>query len=229
MKKITFTPNVLLTLVLLTFSITTLRGQTAPAGPSDATKNPPTNASDVKQVLCATSVIKLKISATSDAAYKTYKWFKVTGATTTMVKDGADNSYTETPAGPGYYSYRLIVTNNNDCTSEESDLFEVYVLPVLAPTISASKAEICEKEQSSSTLTVDGLDARFQYNYQWTRNSTPIAGAANASYEVKEAAPGNVTYGVNVSYKLNSSCTGSDDEQIRVIAIPSKPVIEIGN
>ena len=214
---------------LFCFSFLTSDAQDSNAGPSDPSKVP-AQASEVKQVLCSSDIIKLKIDAADVTGLKTYTWYKVVNGVTTSVQTGTQSTYTETPTAPGLYQYRLMVTNNNDCTSEQSDLFEVYVLPPLNPLVKTSKGDIvCEKEQTETELSIDGLDNRFQYIYQWTKNGTDISGATSATYTVKEQTPGDITFGVKVSYQLNANCSAAPTQLIHVIAVPTKPVISIGN
>ncbi|QJD96635.1 hypothetical protein HH214_12460 [Mucilaginibacter robiniae] len=201
------------------------------AGPSDATTAPPATATDagLGQVLCAGSTITLKGDA--DPSVSKYQWYKVNSSgTKTLVYEGTTNSYTETAAGAGYYIYYLVKVNSNTCTSDVSDPFKLYVLPALNPTVDGGNS-VCEKNQSTTDLKVAGLDSRFSYTYQWTRNGSNITtDGTSATYTVKEATAGTVKYAVNVAYTLKSSCTAtSPDKSVTVVPVPTKPTITFGN
>lgn len=202
----------------------------AAPGPSDTTTPPPANASDVSQVVCFGSIINLKgpVDA-SNANYKRYQWYKMdSGGNKQLVQDSTINTYSETSAGAGYYTYQLVVTNTNDCSSDISDPFKVYVLPDLTPTITPAATAVCEKGASTTVLTANVTNTNFTYNYQWTRNGTDIAGATSNTYTVSEQNTGDVTFGVKVSYALNTGCTQTATQVIHVIALPGKPVITAG-
>lgn len=203
----------------------------AGTGPSDATTAPPTNASDVDQVLCFGSTISLKGPVDGGASYKKYQWYKLDASgNKQLVKEGTDNSYTETSDGAGYYTYQLVTVNTNDCSSDISDPFKVYVLPQLNPTITSvgNASTVCEKGQSTLTLTADAGNTNFAYTYQWTRNGTDIAGATSNTYQVTEQSSGSINYGVKVSYTLNNGCSQTASQTITVIPVPTKPVIVAG-
>ena len=222
----------LIILLCSTLSFTAWANGAANTGPSDGTSAPPTSAASVSQVLCAGSTINLKgpVDA-SNANYKRYQWYKLdSNGNKQLVKDSTDNSYTEVSDGAGYYTYQLVITNTNDCSSDISDPFKVYVLPTLTPTITAAGnvTAVCEKGASSTTLTANVTNTNFTYNYQWTRNGTDISGATGNTYTVTEQTAGDITFGVKVSYSLNSTCTQTATQTINVIALPTKPVIAAG-
>jgi hypothetical protein len=219
-------------LLCSTLSFTAWANNVAITGPSDGTSAPPASAASVSQVLCAGSTISLKgpVDA-SNANYKRYQWYKLdSNGNKQLVKDSTDNSYTEVSDGAGYYTYQLVITNTNDCSSDISDPFKVYVLPTLTPTITAAGnvTAVCEKGASSTTLTANVSNTNFTYNYQWTRNGTDISGATSNTYTVTEQTAGDITFGVKVSYSLNSTCTQTATQTINVIALPTKPVIAAG-
>ena len=222
----------LIILLCSTLSFTAWANSAAITGPSDGTSAPPASAASVSQVLCAGSTISLKgpVDA-SNANYKRYQWYKLdSNGNKQLVKDSTDNSYTEVSDGAGYYTYQLVITNTNDCSSDISDPFKVYVLPTLTPTITAAGnvTAVCEKGASSTTLTANVSNTNFTYNYQWTRNGTDISGATSNTYTVTEQTAGDITFGVKVSYSLNSTCTQTATQTINVIALPTKPVIAAG-
>jgi hypothetical protein len=218
-------------ILLSTVSLVASAQTAAPfSGPSDATTVAPTTAAAVGQILCYGSQITLKGPVDATGTIK-YEWYKENSAgVKTLVKGPAtDNTYTETSTTAGYYTYYLVQVNANDCTSEMSDPFKIYVLPELAPAI-AGGSNVCEKAQTTTNLTITGLDTHFTYTYQWTREGTNITGATQDHYEVSEQTAGTVKYAVKVAYTLNTSCTAtSPDKSIVVVGLPTKPVIQYNN
>jgi len=213
--------------VLLLCTVATSVFATAP-GPSDATSPPPTSASAVGQVLCFGSTITLQgPQDVGGVNYARYQWYKLDNAgVKQLVKDAtSDNIYTEASAGAGYYTYQLVITNASGCSSDISDAYQIYVLPQLAPTITATTASICSNNATTTTLTANANNTNFTYTYQWTRNGTNIAGATNTTYTATETAAGSVTFGVIVAYTLNNTCTQTATQVITVVAVPGKPSI----
>jgi len=222
--------------VIILFSALTLGAAaqtTTPfSGPSDTTTARPTTAASVGQVLCAGSDVVLKGPADVTGTIK-YQWYKIdmTG-TKKLVKEGTnkDNAYTETSTVAGYYTYQLVMVNSSNCTSDPSDLFKIYVLPALNPVI-AGDPTVCEKAQTNTVLTITGLDSRYTYTYQWTRDGVNVAanGTSN-TYTVTEQTAGAYKYAVKVAYTLNPACTKtSADKTITAVPVPVKPVIQFGN
>jgi hypothetical protein len=222
------------TLLLCLVGLTAF-AKAAVTGPSDATSAPPVHASDVGQVVCYGAPISLKGPTDPGSSYKKYEWYKIdAGGNKVLVKDGtaADKDYTEASDGAGYYIYQLVILNTNDCSSDISDPFKVYVLPQLNVTIAptGNVTSVCEKGQSTTTLTanVTNPNANIVYTYQWQRNGADIAGATTNTYLVTEANSGSVDFGVKVSYVLDSGCTQTASQTITVVPVPVKPVIVSG-
>ncbi|WP_345949759.1 hypothetical protein ABDD95_23205 [Mucilaginibacter sp. PAMB04274] len=222
------------TVIIVLFSALSFSAaaQTPFSGPSDATTAPPTTATAVAQVLCSGSQILLKGPADATGTIK-YQWYKTDNAgVKKLVKEGInkDNAYSETSTGDGYYTYQLVMVNSNNCISDPSDPFNLYVLPALNPVVDGN-GSVCEKGQTNSALSITGLDSRFTYTYQWTREGADIAtNATSATYTVTEQTAGTYKYAVKVAYTLNTSCTKTAaDKPITVIPVPTKPTIQIGN
>lgn len=225
-----FTLKAAIALIFSIASLTALAQTPAPfSGPTDATSAPPASASS--SVLCYGSNISLTGPTDGTGTLK-YDWYKINSSNTAvLVKEGTnnDNTYTEASAGTGYYTYKLVMVNANGCTSDASDPISIYILPQLSPAIAATNASICEKGQTSTTLSITGLNTNYTYTYQWTREGTDISGATSATYTATEQTAGTVHYGVKVSYTLNSGCSQTATTTINVIAVPSKPTIQIGS
>jgi len=200
-----------------------------PAGPSDATTPPPANATAVGKVLCAGSTIS--ISGPQDVGgvdYTAYQWYKLDASGTRQLTTQTGRTYTETATGAGYYNYEVVTVNASGCTSPPSDPFQIFVLPPLTATITPSATTICAGVGTTllTANTTPTSAAGYTFNYQWTRNGSPITGATGNTYAVaNETTPATVTFGVNVTYTLNSSCSGSATQDIIVAPIPTKPTI----
>jgi len=202
---------------------------TTVTGPSDGTSNPPASASVVNQVVSSGSSISLKIGSSSTATDIIYQWYKLDNSgVKRLVQSGSNGTLTETAAGSGYYTYQLVMSNSNQCTSDISDPFKVYVLPALSPTITATNSTICSNGSSSSVLTTNPGSNKYSYLYQWAMNGNSISGATSATYTTTTNASGSNTYSVVISYALNTNYTGTANQVINAISVPNKPTISVG-
>jgi len=225
MKKIYVLLTILLTLGLASF--TTNSFAQAASGPSDATSAPPVNATDVGKVLCAGT--NISITGPQDAGnvdFAAYQWYKLDASGNKQLTSVTTRTYTETPTGPGYYTYELVTVNASGCTSPISDPFKIYVLPALTATITTPNSTVCAGV-GTTVLTANPTPATgYVYTYQWTRNGTNIAGATSNTYAVSgENTPGIVTFGVNIAYVLNPTCTTTATDAITIAPVPTKPTI----
>lgn len=224
MKKNYFLLSALLVLALTLFAAASFAQG---AGPSDSTTPPPTNATDVGKVLCAGSTIS--ISGPQDpngADWTSYQWYKLDASGNKQLTSTTGRTYTEVATGAGYYTYEVVTVNASGCTSPISDPFKVYVLPPITATITSAISTICAGV-GTTVLTANPTPATgFTLNYQWTRNGTNIAGATSNTYTVSnETTAGTVTFGVVVSYTLNSSCSATATSDVIIAPIPTKPSI----
>lgn len=225
MKKIYVLLTILLTFGLASF--TTNSFAQAASGPSDATSAPPVNATDVGKVLCAGT--NISITGPQDAGnvdFASYQWYKLDASGNKQLTSVTSRTYTETPTGPGYYTYELVTVNASGCTSPISDPFKIYVLPTLTATITTPNSTVCAGV-GTTVLTANPTPATgYVYTYQWTRNGTNIAGATSNTYAVSgENTPGIVTFGVNIAYVLNPTCTTTATDAITIAPVPTKPTI----
>ena len=239
MKKLFILPIVLfaLTLVSLTHtaSAQVTQASTPTAGPTDATTAPPANASDVGKIFCTVAGGEpLSITGPQDATshdYTKYHWYKLLNATGTQKEEETSmtgKTYTETLTTTGYYEYQVVTENSNGCTSPVSDVFKVFVLPPLVPTITPLATSICSGT-GTTTLTASVTPATgYTFTYQWTKGGAPISGATSSTYTVPaETVTVNTTdtYGVTVAYSLNPTCTATATQDIIVVPVPTKPTI----
>jgi hypothetical protein len=219
-------------IVLSTFSLVAAAQTPAPfTGPTDANTAPPTTASAVAQVLCNASAITLKGDADPTGTMK-YNWYKTNSSgVKTLVKTGVnkDNAYTETSTDAGYYTYQLVMVNGNGCETP-SDPFNLYVLPPLNATVDG-QSSVCANNQTTTDLTISGLDSRFTYTYQWYRETTLLTGETTNKHTVTELTAGAtpVKYSVLISYVLKPTCNQQPAKNITVTALPTKPTITFGN
>ncbi|RYE30464.1 MAG: PKD domain-containing protein [Sphingobacteriaceae bacterium] len=217
-------------LTLITFTLPIYAQVTTVNGPSDAVSNPPASASAVSQVLAPGNNISLKIGTSSAASDVIYQWYKMDNTgTKKLVQSSSSTTLQETPSGAGYYTYQLVVSNSNQCSSEISDPFKVYVLPALAPTVAASSSTVCANGTSTALLTANPGSDKYAYQYQWMLNGSAISGATAATYTTPaNIASGNNTYTIRVAYALSTSTTGTANQVIAVVPVPTKPTVSIG-
>ena len=211
-------------LFILLLNVNTLLAQT---GPSDATSNPPATASDVNKVLTSgQNIVLVGPQDANQTDFAQYQWYKVDANGNKQLTGTTGKTYTEAPTAPGYYDYQLVTQNGNGCSSPGSDIFKVYVLPKLAPSVTTDNSSLCAAGSSSVVLNVANVPAGYTLNYQWTQNGVNITGATTNSYTVNGTnLSATVTFGVIVSYALNPSSTVTATKDIAVVPMPSKPMI----
>ncbi|WP_214073560.1 hypothetical protein [Mucilaginibacter sp. dw_454] len=221
--------TVIPTLVLLLLLVTTVASAQVASGPSDATSPPPTSAADVAKVLCAGTNISLTAPQDpSGVDYTKYHWYKIDASGNKQeVTAMTGRTYTETPTTAGYYEYQVVTENANGCTSPISDVFKEYVLPPLSVTITTPTSSMCAEAANSTLLTANVTPSTgFTINYQWNLGGVDIAGANSNTYNVTGiTTAGTLTYGVTVTYALNTSCPASTTKDIVISPLPTKPTI----
>lgn len=196
-------------------------------GPSDATSPPPTDASMVGKVMAAGATVSITgPQDANNADFAIYHWYKLDASGNKQATTVTSKTYTEVTTAPGYYNYELVTENSNGCTSTISDEFQVYVLPVLAVTISTQNNTVCSSTGTTQLTANATTIAGLKLNYQWTRNGVNISGGTTNTYSVSgESAQGSVVFGVLLSYALNTGITGTANQTITVVPLATKPVI----
>jgi hypothetical protein len=213
--------------LLMTMAVNRASAQTA--GPSDATTAPPTAAADVAKVLCSGSVISM--SAPQDAGgvdFAKYHWYKIdVNGNKQEVTSQTGRTYTETSTTGGYYNYQVVTENATGCTSPISDVFKMFVLPPLSVTITSPISAMCAEAANATLLTANVTPSTgYVVNYQWTKNGATIPGATSSTYNVTgETTASTITFGVSVTYALNSSCPATTTKDITINPLPTKPLI----
>lgn len=221
----------LIIFLVLVISVNPTNAQvTTVNGPSDAVSNPPASASAVNQVLPSGNNISLKIGTASTSSDAIYQWYKMDNTgTKKLVQSSNSATLQETPSGAGYYTYQLVISNSNQCSSEISDPFKVYVLPALAPTVTASSNTVCTNGTSTAQLTANPGSDKYSYQYQWMLNGNAISGATASTYTTPaNISSGNNTYTIRVAYALSTTTTGTANQVITVVPVPTKPTVSIG-
>lgn len=215
-------------LVFLMLAVSNIASAQVASGPSDATTPPPTSAAGAAKIVCAGTNISMSAPQDNGVDYAKYHWYKLDAQGNKQeVTAMTGRTYTEVPTGPGYYNYQVVTENANGCTSPISDVFKIYVLPPLSVTITTPTSSVCAEAGSSTTLTANVTPATgFTLNYQWTKNGVAISGATSSTYNATGLTTvGTVTYGVTVTYALNSSCPANATKDITVSPLPPKPTI----
>ncbi|MGI4020096.1 MAG: hypothetical protein ACRYFA_01190 [Janthinobacterium lividum] len=176
---------------------------------------------DANKVLCLGQTITL----TSTETGSTFHWYKVVNGSAQLQTSTTTKVYTETPTTSGYYNYQVVAENSAGCISPISDVVKIYILPALTASVTTPSSSVCSKPASPFVLTANVPDG-FTYAYQWTRNGTLIAGANAKTYTAPgETVAGTVTFAVNVSYSLSTTCAISATKVITVAQELLKPVI----
>jgi hypothetical protein len=215
-------------LIALMLMVTTIASAQVASGPSDATTAPPTAAADVAKVLCAGTDISMSAPKDGAVDFAKYHWYKIdTNGDKQEVTAITGRTYTETPTTAGYYNYVVVTENANGCTSPVSDVFKVYVLPPLSVTITTPTTSMCAVTTNSSVLTAEVTPSTgYTINYQWTKGGVDISGATSSTYTVTgQTTAATLTYGVKVTYALNTSCSATDTQDIVITPLPAKPTI----
>ena len=222
-------PKQLLFLILLITLFSAVNAQvTVMTGPSNATLAAPASASSVDMIIADGANISLKIGSTNTSSDIHYQWYKQDrNGTKVLVQDSNNGTFLEAASGAGYYIYQLLISNSNQCTSEISDPFKVYVLPALSATIAASASSVCANGTSTATLTTNVANTNYSYLYQWSFNGTDINGATNATYTTPANASGSNIYAVKVAYMLKNSISATANQTISTVPVPAKPAISV--
>jgi hypothetical protein len=220
----------LLTPVLIAFMLMvgTVASAQVASGPSDATTPPPTSAASVAKVLCSGTDISMSAPKDGAVDFAKYHWYKIdANGNKQEVTAITGRTYTETPTTAGYYNYVVVTENANGCTSPVSDVFQVYVLPPLSVNITTPTTSMCAVATNESLLTANVTPSTgYTVSYQWTKNGTDISGATSSTYNVTgETTAATITYGVKVTYALNTSCPATDTQDIVITPLPAKPTI----
>lgn len=227
MKKylLTLIPTLVL---LLALSANTAFAQVT-TGPSDATSPPPTAAADVAKILCYGSTISM--SGPQDVGgvdFAKYHWYKIdpSGVKQEITSTTA-KTYTEVSGAAGYYNYQVVTENANGCTSPISDVFKIFVLPQLNVSITTPTSSMCAVASNATLLTANATPATgYVLNYQWTKGGVVIPGATSSTYSVTgETTAATLTFGVSVTYALNSSCPATATQDVIITPLPTKPMI----
>jgi hypothetical protein len=226
MKKFNLLLNSILIAILV--MVTNAAFAQVPSGPSDATSLPPSTTADANKIICYGTGISLTgPQDASNVDYPVYHWYKIDNTGTKQLSTITGKTYTETSGAAGFYNYQVVTENSNGCTSPISDVFKIYVLPQLSVSITTPTSSMCAVGTNATLLTANVTpSAGYVINYQWTRNGTNITGATSSTYSVTgETTAATVTFGVTVTYALNTTCPASGTKNIIITPLPTKPMI----
>jgi len=212
------------------------------------------NMTSLGQVICSGKSVDLSIPSPDPG--NSYEWqtrfHSTDGATEESATSFAIASNTGTYSDiasnlttPGYYVYKLKVTNTTTLCSEIYDQW-VYVLPTPVITITApSDVLACQSATENITFTASGastpsVSETFAITYQWYSQKqgggaeTLITGETSNSYTVAtptgSTATGIYDYFVKVKYAIKDCGeTLSDKKTVEVQASPTKPTITIAS
>jgi hypothetical protein len=215
-------------LIALMLMVTNVAFAQVTAGPSDATTAPPAAATDVAKVLCAGTNISMSAPQDGTVDFAKYHWYKIdANGNKQEVTTITGRTYTETPTTAGYYNYVVVTENTSGCSSPVSDVFSVYVLPALSVSVTSPTSTMCGVATNEILLTAAVTPGTgYTINYQWTKGGVDISGATSSTYNVTgETTPATLTYGVKVTYALNTSCAATATKDIVITPLPTKPTI----
>ncbi|RFZ94858.1 hypothetical protein D0C36_04810 [Mucilaginibacter conchicola] len=157
--------------------------------------------------------------------YSTYSWYKIDASGKKQLTSVKTKKYTEVATAQGYYSYQLVTENSNGCESPVSDVFKVFVLPVIDITVTAANTSICT-DVGSTTLTAKTSLKNQNLVYQWYRNGVKINGANDETYNVTgEAKAEKIIFSVSASFALNPNSPVTVTKEVTVIPQATKPMI----
>ncbi len=142
-----------------------------------------------------------ELNVTTNALQPTYQWYK----NETAINGATSDTYHATQEG----IYKVVVTQTSNCTIEGELTFTLeYPLGftmVISPssgydscTSITTQLSITEFYAQTNTENVDLLNNTYGYSYQWLKNTTPINGATNTSYNVANASE-NGEYSLRVT------------------------------
>ena len=214
--------------IALMLMVSTAASAQVASGPSDATTAPPATAAAVAKVLCAGTDISMSAPQDGTVDFAKYHWYKIdVNGVKQEVTAITGRTYTETPTTAGYYNYVVVTENANGCTSPVSDVFKVFVLPPLSVTITTPTTSMCAVTTNESLLTAVVTPATgYAINYQWNKAGVAINGATSSTYNVTgQTTAATLTYGVTVTYALNTTCPATDTQDIIITPLPTKPTI----
>jgi gliding motility-associated-like protein len=117
--------------------------------------------------ICEGNTVELTATLAGATPASTYVWYK----DGVEISTGAVANYTADQSG----SYTVVAIANTGCSSEESEMKEVEVIPYPEiPILSAGPIITVARMQPMPTVTI--LNVESDVTYQWFQNEIPLAG-----------------------------------------------------
>jgi poly(3-hydroxybutyrate) depolymerase/uncharacterized protein (DUF2141 family) len=198
----------------------------APPPPNVA---PTANAGNDQSIQLPTNSVTLDGSASTDpdGSVTTYAWSKIAGPSQYNIANAGSANTTVTNLVAGSYSFRLVVTDNNGATDDDTVVINVAAAPNMLPTANAGGDQSIQLPANSVTLSgAASSDADGTITgYAWTKISGPaqynITSAGNVSTTVTNLAAG--TYAFRLVVTDNDGGTDADTVVVNVGAAPPPP------
>ncbi|HYF33159.1 MAG TPA: PKD domain-containing protein [Chitinophagaceae bacterium] len=198
----------------------------APPPPNVA---PVANAGTDQSIQLPTSSVNLDGAASSDAdgTIIAYAWSKIAGPAQYNISNAGSAATSVSNLVAGTYSFRLVVTDNNGATDDDTIVITVAPAANIAPTANAGSDQSIQLPANSVTLNgsassdADGTIT----GYTWTKISGPvqynIVNANSVSTTVDNLVAG--TYLFRLVVTDNNGATDADTVMVDVGAAPPPP------
>jgi hypothetical protein len=142
-----------------------------------------------------------------------YQWY----SNGTALTGGSTSNFTFTPAAPGTYDMRLVVTDSWG-DSDTLKTISIVVNPPPAVSISASATAITLAQRVNLLATVS--NGTSPYRFQWYSNGLALAGANSSSFTFAPTSAGTYTLSLTVSDSANENAS-SNEATIIVNLVPT--------
>jgi dienelactone hydrolase/uncharacterized protein (DUF2141 family) len=199
------------------------------AAPPPPNVAPTANAGNNQNIQLPTNSVTLNASASTDAdgTITGYAWSRISGPAQYNITSANSVNTSVTNLAEGTYAFRLVVTDNDGATDDDTVIISVAPAPNVAPTANAGGDQTIQLPVNSVTLNGSASsDADGSItSYAWSKISGPaqfdISNAANVSTTVTNLAAG--TYAFRLVVTDNSGASDDDTVLVHVGAAPPPP------
>lgn len=180
----------------------------------------------VTEVICSGG----KKTLTSSVTGQVYQWYK----DGSLISGEKGKSLDASVEG----KYQVVAVNEHGCASDASDAVNIYVVPVLSPTISITNNSSCVTEGNEVTLTASEVPSTgpngLTYTYKWRKAGSATILNTSREWKLKDVSEsGNYTVEfVPVWNGVELACSAISTEAIVTIKpFAAKPTIQmtVGN